>query len=157
MRPFRFGVQVSQVGSASEWRDKARKLEESVAPLLDGADVVYHDLFSVQRAGQKLFWRKARTRPLRSPVFDDLVSHQVQDDFSHATGFAIARALKDDVFHFGAAQVLDALLAQDPGDSVGNIALAAAIRADNAGYAITSEDEVSMVRKGLKARDFEAS
>jgi glycosyltransferase involved in cell wall biosynthesis len=52
-----------------------RKLEESVAPLLDGADVVYHDLFSVQRAGQKLFWRKARTRPLRSPVFDDLVSN----------------------------------------------------------------------------------
>jgi probable F420-dependent oxidoreductase len=28
MKPFRFGVQVSQVGSASEWRDKARKLED---------------------------------------------------------------------------------------------------------------------------------
>src|SRR5437867_3537348 len=28
MKPFRFGVQVSQVGSASQWRDKARKLED---------------------------------------------------------------------------------------------------------------------------------
>ena len=28
MKPFRFGVQVSRVGSASEWRDKARKLED---------------------------------------------------------------------------------------------------------------------------------
>ncbi len=28
MKPFRFGVQMSQVGSASEWRDKARKLED---------------------------------------------------------------------------------------------------------------------------------
>jgi hypothetical protein len=53
--------------------------------------------------------------------------------------------------------MFDALLAQDPRDSVGNIALAAAIWAHNAGYAITSEDEVSMIREGLKARDFEAS
>ena len=28
MRPFRFGVQVPQVGSAKEWRDKAKKLED---------------------------------------------------------------------------------------------------------------------------------
>ncbi|MDQ1456107.1 MAG: hypothetical protein QOH28_1727 [Actinomycetota bacterium] len=28
MKPFRFGVQVSQVDSASQWRDKARKLED---------------------------------------------------------------------------------------------------------------------------------
>jgi len=36
---------------------------------------------------------------------------------------AITRALKDYVFHFGAAQMLDTLLAQDPGNRVGNIAL----------------------------------
>jgi hypothetical protein len=53
--------------------------------------------------------------------------------------------------------MFDPLLAQNPGDSVGNIALAAAIRADNARYAITSEDEVSMIREGLKARDLKAS
>jgi probable F420-dependent oxidoreductase len=28
MKPFRFGVQVPQVGTAAEWRDKARKLED---------------------------------------------------------------------------------------------------------------------------------
>jgi len=28
MKPFRFGVQVAQLGSAAEWRDKARKLED---------------------------------------------------------------------------------------------------------------------------------
>ena len=28
MRPFRFGVQVPQVGSAKDWRDKAKKLED---------------------------------------------------------------------------------------------------------------------------------
>lgn len=51
------------------------KLTESVRPLLEGADVVYHDLFSVTRADQKTFWRKARTRRLTRPVFDDLVSN----------------------------------------------------------------------------------
>jgi alkanesulfonate monooxygenase SsuD/methylene tetrahydromethanopterin reductase-like flavin-dependent oxidoreductase (luciferase family) len=28
MKPFRFGVQVSQVDSAAQWRDKARKFED---------------------------------------------------------------------------------------------------------------------------------
>lgn len=52
-----------------------RKLEASVGALLEGADVVYHDLFSVRRAGQTRFWRRARTRALTHPVFDDLVSN----------------------------------------------------------------------------------
>jgi hypothetical protein len=53
--------------------------------------------------------------------------------------------------------VLHALLAQNPGDCVGNIAFAATVWTDNSSYAVTSEDEVSVVSKGLKARDFEAS
>src|SRR5437016_520667 len=53
--------------------------------------------------------------------------------------------------------MLHPLLAQDPGDRVGNVALAAPVGADNRSYAITGKDEVSMVGKGLKARDFEAS
>lgn len=52
-----------------------RKLAESVASLLGGADVVYHDLFSVKRADQKSFWRRARTRQLKRPAFDDLISN----------------------------------------------------------------------------------
>lgn len=52
-----------------------RKLEKSVAALASGADVVYHDLYSVRRAGQTRFWRKARTRQLGHPAFDDLLSN----------------------------------------------------------------------------------
>src|SRR2546423_13907010 len=81
----------------------------------------------------------------------------MQDDFSHSAWRAIARALKDDILHLAAAQMLHALLAQPPGDRVGNIALAAAIRSDNARYSLTGEDEVSVVRKGLESSDFEAS
>ena len=53
--------------------------------------------------------------------------------------------------------MFDALLAQHPGDRVGNITLAAAVWPYNSGYSITCEDEVSVVGKGLEARDFEAS
>ena len=50
-----------------------RKLEASFDALENGADVVYHDLFSVTRPGQRLFWRKRRARDLQRPVFDDLL------------------------------------------------------------------------------------
>jgi len=49
------------------------------------------------------------------------------------------------------------LLAQNPGDRVGDVALAAAIWSDNARDPLAGEDEVSVVREGLEARDFEAS
>ena len=52
--------------------------------------------------------------------------------------------------------MLHALLAQNPGDRVSDVALATAVRPDNSSYSITSEDEVSVVRKGLEARYFEA-
>src|SRR5438309_2133245 len=44
MKPFRFGVQVAQVGSASEWRDKARKLE----------DLGYSTLYMPDHFGEEL-------------------------------------------------------------------------------------------------------
>src|SRR5206468_4571902 len=88
-------------------------------------------------------------------VFDDFVALKMQHNFRHATGGPVARTLKDDVFHFGAAQMLYPLFAQNPGDGVGDVALAATIRPDNRSYPVTGEDEVSVVRKGLEARDFE--
>ena len=42
----------------------------------------------------------------------DFITDQVHDDFGHAAGRAVARALKDDVLHLAAAQVLNALLAE---------------------------------------------
>jgi probable F420-dependent oxidoreductase len=43
-KPFRFGVQLSQAGSAAEWRDKARKLE----------DLGYSTLFMPDHFGEEL-------------------------------------------------------------------------------------------------------
>lgn len=51
------------------------KLEKSIACLAKGADVVYHDLFLVKAQRQRHFWRKARTRRLDWPAFDDLVAN----------------------------------------------------------------------------------
>ena len=90
-------------------------------------------------------------------VFDGFVALQVQNHFGHSTRRTVARALKDHIFHLAAAQMLHALFAQNPGDRVGHVALAAAVGSDNSSYAVTSKDEVSMIRKGLKARDFETS
>lgn len=50
-----------------------QKLEKSLAYLREGADIVYHDLFLVFKSNQRCFYRKARTRDLTSPVFNDLI------------------------------------------------------------------------------------
>jgi len=73
MKPFRFGVQVSQVGSASEWRGKARKLE----------DLGFSTLFMPDHFGQELAplpaiaMAAAHTTTLRvgSLVFDNDYKH----------------------------------------------------------------------------------
>jgi len=73
MRPFRFGVQVSQVDSASGWRDKARKLE----------DLGYSTLFMPDHFGEELAplpaiaMAAAHTTTLRvgSLVFDNDYKH----------------------------------------------------------------------------------
>jgi probable F420-dependent oxidoreductase len=73
MKPFRFGVQVSQVGSASEWCDKARKLE----------DLGFSTLFMPDHFGQELAplpaiaMAAAHTTTLRvgSLVFDNDYKH----------------------------------------------------------------------------------
>lgn len=50
----------------------ADKLERSMAALR-AADMVYHDLYLVRSAGQRIHWRRVRTRNLRRPAFDDLL------------------------------------------------------------------------------------
>jgi len=53
--------------------------------------------------------------------------------------------------------MLDALFAQNPGNRIRDVALAAAVWADNGGYTFTGKDEVGVIREGLEARNFEAS
>ena len=56
---------------------------------------------------------------------------------------------KDDILHAGAAQLLDALLAQHPADRIGHIALAAAVGAHDAGNAVM-EFKYQLIGKGFK-------
>src|SRR5205085_9872061 len=88
--------------------------------------------------------------------FDYLVADHVHDDFGHATRRTIARSLKDDVFHLAAAQMFDPLLAQNPGNRVGHVALTAAIWADDGGNSVSSEDYFGVVGEGFEAGDFQA-
>ena len=73
MKPFRFGVQISQVDSAAQWRDKARKFE----------DLGFSTLFMPDHFGQELAplpaiaMAAAHTTSLRigSLVFDNDYKH----------------------------------------------------------------------------------
>jgi glycosyltransferase involved in cell wall biosynthesis len=67
------GEYIAFLDSDDWWTPK--KLDESLKYLGRGADVVYHDLFLVKKSGQRFFWRKAGTRDLRSPVFDELIAN----------------------------------------------------------------------------------
>ncbi len=50
------------------------KLSESLAYLNQGADFVYHDLYSVKSNRQKIFVKKARSRALKTPAHLDLLT-----------------------------------------------------------------------------------
>jgi len=52
-----------------------KKLEKSLKYLEQGADIVYHDVFLVTKVDQKLFWKKVRTRKMKTPVFEDMISN----------------------------------------------------------------------------------
>jgi glycosyltransferase involved in cell wall biosynthesis len=49
------------------------KLEKSVYYINQGADLTYHDMYLSSKKNQKFFFKKTRGRPLRAPVFNDLI------------------------------------------------------------------------------------
>ena len=63
----------------------------------------------------------------------DVLHHtaEPESDFGRGGRFARIAAAEDHVFHAIAAQTLRALLTHHPGDRIGHVALAAAIRADD--------------------------
>ena len=76
---------------------------------------------------------------------------QRHGDVGHAERFAVAGAGKDDVFHAGAAEAFGGLFAQDPTDGIADIALAAAVGADDGGDAIAVEAEFGAIAKALES------
>ena len=77
-----------------------------------------------------------------------------QPHFGGGGRLARVAAAEDDVFHPLAAQALGALLAHHPGDGVGDVALAAAVRTDDRGHALV-EGELRPIGEGLEAVDFQ--
>ncbi|PJZ61800.1 glycosyltransferase [Leptospira adleri] len=67
------GEYIAFLDSDDWWR--RLKLELSIESLKKGADVVYHDLYVVKRQNQRFRLKKARTRNLTKPVFDDLLKN----------------------------------------------------------------------------------
>ena len=79
---------------------------------------------------------------------------EAQCDLGIPQGAALVRAAEDDVLHFGAAQVLRGLLAEDPADRVGNIRFSGAVRAHDRCHAAV-KFEHGLVREGLETLQFE--
>ncbi len=81
--------------------------------------------------------------------------HEGEGDLGHAGGAAFAGAREDDVFHLEAAQRLGGLFAEDPGDGVGDVGLAAAVGSDDGGDAVTLERDLRAITEGLEAEDLD--
>ena len=81
-------------------------------------------------------------------------SAELQLHFGRRRRLARVAAAEDDIFHLVATQALGALFAHDPRDRVGDVALAAAVGADDGGHAVI-ERELRPVRERFEAVDFE--
>ena len=81
--------------------------------------------------------------------------NQSQGNFGHSGGIAVAGAGEDHVFHARAAQRLGRLLAQHPGDRVGDVRLAAAVRPDDGGDAFAMEFQFGAIAERLEPQDLQ--
>ena len=76
-------------------------------------------------------------------------------DFGHAGGLAVAGAGEDDVFHLDAAEAFGGLLAEDPGDGVRDVGLAAAVGTDDGGDALAGELDFGAVAERFEAENLD--
>ncbi len=78
--------------------------------------------------------------------------HQREGHFGQTQGRALGGAIEDAIRHALGAEHLVALLAQDPGDGVDDVGLAAAIGADNAGDPDAAEGDRRLLEEGFEAQ-----
>ncbi len=104
-----------------------------------------------------------RTRPGRRGLVAHLLlerrrhhhAAQLQPYLRRAGGLAGIGPAEDDVLHLLATQALGALLAEDPGQGIGDVALAAPVGPDDGGDAFV-EGELRSVGKGFETGQFES-
>ncbi len=98
-----------------------------------------------------------RDRDLR-PVTLESAGAVVEDerDLGHRERRARRRALEDDVGHLRSAHRSRSLLSEHPAHGVDHVALAAAVRPDDAGQGLVAEFEDGSVGEGLEAEEFES-
>src|ERR1019366_5963472 len=77
--------------------------------------------------------------------------HQRHGHVGHAERFAVARPREDHVFHAGPAQALGRLFAQHPTDGIADVALAAAVGADNGGDPVPVKAQFGAIAEALKS------
>jgi len=65
------GKYVAFLDSDDWWTSE--KLEVSISTLEEGVDLVYHDMLLATKINQKIFPRRAKTRRLDAPAFNDLL------------------------------------------------------------------------------------
>ncbi len=85
----------------------------------------------------------------------DLGVDEGEGDLGHAGRLAVAGAGEDDVFHLDAAEGLGGLLAENPGDGVRDIGLAAAVGTDDGGDTFAGELDLGAITEGLEAEDLD--
>ena len=82
--------------------------------------------------------------------------YQGHGHVGHAQGLALTGARENHVFHAGSAQAFGGLFSQHPTDGIADVGLAAAIRSDDGGDALTVESQLSALTKGFKSLQFDA-
>ena len=78
-------------------------------------------------------------------------------NFRHPHRSAVARPVKDDVFHLFAAERLGALLTQHPGNGIGNVAFAAAIWTNDGRDTVIVDGDLAAIGERFKADNFNTS
>jgi glycosyltransferase involved in cell wall biosynthesis len=79
-RPRNRGIQLSRAPyiaflDSDDWWHPLKLSESLEAAERENADVIYHDLYFARRPKQKFYFRREKSRAVKAPVYDDLLSY----------------------------------------------------------------------------------